>query len=273
MRTRRVKIEKLDTIEENSQNILVAAVSETKKSKKPKFPRTQKSKPGRKNRILESYIYNGVTRDVQHEIDRITFLKHRSLSIVRTQQILTEVCALHNRFIRKHNERFGTSYRRYLPSPRDDEYFMQQETIMLMEDMLDIELQKQYDMATCEMLLVELQKSVIEDTYGKEADGKDSADGLVRNFEKLKIDMLDKMSEFRMLEEKMRNSCNVRVTPDSEIFSMPAKRMKIDEMEVQESENPTKISFTPESMKIKDFSLSNVQNTNEFEKPTIPATN
>jgi hypothetical protein len=275
-----VKVEKLDPhLEEYNQRVLVAAVSQDNKPKpKPKKTKIGKSKPGRKSgyRILENYIHNGVRVDVQHEIDRITMLKHRSLSIKRTQQILDEVCALHNRFIKKHNESFGTKFRKYLPSPRDDEYFMQQETIMLIEDMMDIQLTEKYDMATCEKLLAELQYSVRK-TSDEETlqDGCQITEfrycGLADRFEKLKIDMLDKMSELRALEENMRDSCNVRVTPDSDNCSMPAKRMKIDKI-IQESENPKKISFTPESLKRKDLSQSILPNTNEFKKPTIPAT-
>lgn len=262
MRTRRVKIEKPDTPEEISFQIKSPTKKSRSKPKNLKNPKSEKSKPGRKNSLLEKYIYNNERRDVQHEIDRITMLEHRSLSIKRTRQILTEVCALHDRFIKTHNETFGTQYRKYLPVPRGDEFFMQQETIMLMEDMLDIELQKEYDMATIEKLLVELEKSVVEDTLD---------DGLVGHFETLKIDMLDKLSALRISEEYMRDRFTVRVTPDSDDFSMPAKRMKIDEKD-QNSKERKRVKFTPESFKRKNNYLrESHENTNEHEKSNIPA--
>ena len=91
MRTRRVKIEKPDTPEEISFQIKSPTKKSRSKPKNLKTPKTEKSKPGRKNSLLEKYIYNTESRDVQHEIDRITMLEHRSLSIKRTRQILTEV--------------------------------------------------------------------------------------------------------------------------------------------------------------------------------------
>ena len=47
--------------------------------------------------------------------------------------------------ILNHNEKFGTNFKKYLQAGRKDEYFMQEEALMLLEDMFDMEIQKKYD--------------------------------------------------------------------------------------------------------------------------------